>query len=238
MQYHIGTSGWQYPHWKGTFYPGDVKSSDRLRYYSTRLDTLELNVTFYRQVKETTFRKWYDTVPHGFLFSVKMSRFITHVRRLRPDDASIGRFLSGASALMDKLGVILIQLPPAMKYDRPLFGEFFGRLDGSYRYTVEARNGSFVCDDFFSLLAERGIAWCIADSAGRFPYHEAVTAGFVYIRLHGSDVLYASDYSDEELLAWRDRIRTWDREAFVYFDNDFQGYAAKNALTLRSMLCE
>jgi len=169
VQYHIGTSGWQYPHWKGSFYPEGVKSADRLRYYSTRLDTLELNVTFYRQVKEATFRNWYDTVPDGFLFSVKMSRFITHIRRLRPDDESIGRFLSGAAALMDKLGVILIQLPPAMKYDRPLFEEFFGRLDESYRYTVEARDRSFICDDFFAFLGERGIAWCIADSAGRSP---------------------------------------------------------------------
>lgn len=236
MKYHIGTSGWQYPHWKGTFYPEDIKSADQLHFYSRSFDTLELNVTFYRQVKETTFHKWYGIVPEGFLFSVKMSRFITHIKRLRADDESMRRFLSGAATLGEKLGIILIQLPPSMKFDRPLCEEFLGRLDASHRYTVEARNKSFVCDDFFALLRERGVAWCIADSAGRFPYHEEVTAGFIYIRLHGSDLLYASDYRDAELLAWRDRIRAWNKETFVYFDNDFHGYAAKNALALKSML--
>ena len=236
MEFRIGTSGWQYPHWKGAFYPEGTKTAEQLHFYSSRLDTLELNVTFYRQVKESTFRKWYESVPGEFLFSAKMSRFITHIRRLKADEESIGKFLSGVSLLKDKLGVILIQLPPVMKYDRSLLEDFLGRLDATYRYTVEARNISFVCDDFFTLLRELGIAWCIADSAGRFPYHEELTAGFVYIRLHGSDILYASNYSEEELLMWRDRIRGWGRDAFVYFDNDFQGYAAKNALTLKSML--
>jgi uncharacterized protein YecE (DUF72 family) len=218
------------------FYPEDMRPADQLHFYSRHLGTLELNVTFYRQVKEATFRKWYEIVPEEFLFSVKMSRFITHIKRLKADDENIQRFLSGAAALGDKLGVILIQLPPAMKYDGPLVNEFLGRLDTAYRYTVEARNKSFLCDEFFALLQERGIAWCIADSAGRFPYCEEVTTEFIYIRLHGSDLLYSSDYSDAELVAWKDRITAWDKETFVYFDNDFQGYAAKNALTLKSML--
>jgi uncharacterized protein YecE (DUF72 family) len=213
-----------------------MKPAGQLHFYSHRLDTLELNVTFYRQVRDATFRKWCEIVPEGFLFSVKMSRFITHVKRLKVEDESIHKFLSGAAALGIKLGVILIQLPPTMRYDEPLLRDFLGRLDSAYRYTVEARNKSFVCDEFFTLLQERGIAWCIADSAGRFPYCEEITAEFIYIRLHGSDLLYASNYRDTELLAWKDKITVWDKEAFVYFDNDFQGYAAKNALTLKSML--
>ena len=236
MKYHIGTSGWQYPHWRGVFYPEGMKVADQLHFYSSRLNTMELNVTFYRQVKEATFRRWYDVVPEEFLFSVKMSRFITHIKRLRADVESIGKFLSPVAALGDKLGVILVQLPPSMKYDRALVTDFFAMLNKEYRYTVEARNKTFICDDFFALLRETGIAWCIADSAGRFPYREEVTAPFIYIRLHGKELLYASDYNDEELLAWSEKIRGWNKETFVYFDNDFQAYAAKNALALRSHL--
>ncbi len=111
MNVHIGTSGWNYPHWKGVFYPEGLKSREWLAFYGQRLDTLELNVTFYREAKATTFEKWRLTVPDGFLFSVKMSRFITHIRRLKVEAGSVERFLGNASALADKLGVVLIQLP-------------------------------------------------------------------------------------------------------------------------------
>ncbi|HEY3276693.1 MAG TPA: DUF72 domain-containing protein [Syntrophorhabdaceae bacterium] len=236
MEYHIGTSGWQYPHWKGPFYPEGVKNADWLAYYAGRLDTLELNVTFYRQVKDSTFLKWYETTPAGFLFSVKMSRFITHLKRLRVDSEPIGRFTDSVRLLKDKLGVVLIQLPPGLRYDEGLVTDFFQLLDGSFRYAVEARNPGFVSDSFFTLLRKHNMAWCIADSAGRYPYREEVTADFVYIRLHGGQQLYASDYGDKELEAWREKIEAWGKETFVYFDNDYSGFAAKNALTLKGMV--
>jgi uncharacterized protein YecE (DUF72 family) len=233
---HVGTSGWQYSHWTGVFYPEELKPKDWLRFYAEHLNTLELNVTFYRQVRGSTFRKWYDTVPADFFFSVKMSRFITHIKRLRIEEESVRRFLDDADALKEKLGVILIQLPPSLKFDRPLMDDFFGHLDPLCRYTVEARNSTFVSDEFFSLLREHNIAWCVAESAGRYPYHEELTASFAYVRLHGRTELYASSYADDELRELAAKILSWSRETYVYFDNDFSGYAVKNAMTLRGML--
>ncbi len=232
---YVGTSGWQYSHWRGVFYPEELKSKDWLRFYAEQLNTLELNVTFYRQVRQSTFQKWYDTVPDHFLFSVKMSRFVTHIKRLRVEKESIARFLEDAGELKEKLGIILIQLPPSLKFDPSLMEDFFRLLDPACKYTVEARNQTFVSDDFFSLLHRHKIAWCIAESAGRYPHHEAVTAPFVYLRLHGRGELYASSYSDEELRGLAGKIRQWARETYVYFDNDFSGHAVKNAMTLAYM---
>ena len=175
-QPHVGTSGWQYNHWRGVFYPDGLKSEDRLKFYAQHLHTLELNVTFYRQVKPETFQKWYDTVPSQFLFSVKMSRFITHIKRLAIEEESMRRFLDSVDVLKEKLGVILIQLPPSLKFEHALMEDFFSLLDQSLKYTVEARSDTFVSDDFFSLLQRREIAWCIADSGGKYPFHEAITA--------------------------------------------------------------
>jgi len=238
MKVHIGTSGWNFPHWKGVFYSDGLKSKDWLAFYSRHLHTLELNVTFYRGVKVETYRKWYETVPPGFLFSAKMSRFITHIKRLKVEKDSVDRFLYGVKALGDKLGAILIQLPPSLTFDAERVSAFFRLLDPSLRYAVEARNESFVSDSFFSLLREHRIAWCISESAGRFPYDEAITADFVYLRLHGREDLYTSSYGDDELLGLREKLRTWGKEAFVYFDNDSEGYAPRNALTLQRMMEE
>jgi uncharacterized protein YecE (DUF72 family) len=234
----VGTSGWQYSHWKGIFYPGELKPKDWLCFYAQHLNTLELNVTFYRQVRPLTFQKWYDTVPAHFLFSLKMSRFITHIKRLKVEKESVARFMDDAGLLKDKLGVILIQLPPSLKYDPALVTDFFELLDPAFKYTIEARNRSFINDDFFSLLHARDIAWCIAESADRYPYDEAVTASFIYLRLHGRTELYASSYSDEELRGLAAKIRSWARKTYVYFDNDFSGYAVKNAMTLQEMLAK
>jgi uncharacterized protein YecE (DUF72 family) len=232
---HVGTSGWNYGHWKRVFYPEGLKPKDWLAFYGRQLATLELNVTFYRGIKEATFEKWRQTVPDDFLFSVKMSRFITHISRLRVERASVERFLGGVSLLEEKLGIILIQLPPSLRFDGDLVSAFFDLLDPAFRYTVEARNESFVGEPFFSLLRARNMAWCISETAGRYPHSEAITADFVYMRLHGRESLYASSYSDDELRGIKGQIEAWGKETFVYFDNDFAGYAPLNALTLKAM---
>lgn len=234
--FYVGTSGWQYSHWRGVFYPEDLKSQDWLRFYTEHLNTLELNVTFYRQVRQSTFQKWYEATPPAFVFSVKMSRFITHIKRLRVEAESVERFCADVRVLKEKLGVILIQLPPSLKFDSTLMADFFALLDPALKYTIEARNKTFISDDFFAMLTDRNIAWCIAESAGRYPYSEAVTASFVYLRLHGRTELYASNYSDDELTVMAGKIRGWDRDTYVYFDNDFGGYAVRNALTLKHLL--
>jgi uncharacterized protein YecE (DUF72 family) len=233
---HIGTSGWNFPHWKGPFYPPTLKPPDWLSFYSQRFDTLELNVTFYRQPKVDVFRKWRDTVSPGFLFSMKMSRFITHIKRLKVDASSMERFFEGAAALGDALGVILIQTPPTLEFEEERMENFFSLLDSRFRYTVEARHHSFVNDGFFSLLKEKNIAWCISESGGHYPSAEAVTADFVYLRLHGRENLYTSSYTDDELAGIKEKLIGWGKESFVYFDNDVSGFAPKNAATLKGMM--
>jgi uncharacterized protein YecE (DUF72 family) len=165
-----------------------------------------------------------------------MSRFITHIKRLKVEADSISRFLAGVSVLSEKLGVILIQLPPSLTFDARPTADFFALLDPRVRYAVEARNKSYVNDSFFEMLRARNMAWCISETAGRFPYHEAVTADFVYLRLHGREELYVSSYRDDELSALKEKILGWGKEAYVYFDNDFGGYAPKNAVSLRNMV--
>lgn len=236
MDIHIGTSGWHYNHWRGLFYPEGLNKPDWLPFYSRHFDTLEINVTFYRNVESSTYTKWRNAVPDHFLFSIKMSRFITHIKKLRIDSHSINHFKASIRYLQDRLGIVLIQLPPGLKFDEGLIRDFLYLLDKGLRYTVEARNESFIDDRFFALLEEYGVAWCVADSAGRFPYYEAVTAPFVYIRLHGSQELYASDYKDSELELWRDKIALWGKETFVYFDNDFHGYAVIDAKKLKALV--
>jgi uncharacterized protein YecE (DUF72 family) len=238
MNVRIGTAGFTYPHWKGVFYPTGIKTADWLSFYGSQFDTIELNVTFYRSVKDETYRKWYDTVPPGFLFSAKMNRFITHIRRLNVERDSVERFLKSVSTLGDRLGAILIQTPPSLVFDADLVTDFLDSLDPSLRYAVEARNKSFVDDRFFSLLEKRNMAWCISDTAGRFPYSETITADFVYVRLHGKEELYCTSYRDEDLEEFKKKITAWGRDAYIYFDNDYGGYAPTNALTLKRMFQE
>lgn len=235
-KYYIGTSGWQYGHWKGVFYPEKLKYSEWLSYYCKHLSTVEVNVTFYRDVRTSTFQKWYCLSPDKFLFSLKLSRQVTHFKKLKVDKILIDSFIEKYSTLKEKLAVILIQLPPSLKFDKSLIHDFSSMLNKNYKYSIEVRNKTFIDDSFFELLKQNNIAFCIADSAGRFPYYEAITVDFVYIRLHGSQRLYASEYTDEELMQWANKIKKWDKITYVYFDNDYMGYAVKNALRLKELL--
>lgn len=235
-QVHVGTSGWQYRHWRGVFYPPGLASARWFNFYVSHFKTLELNVTFYRQVDPKTYEKWRDSVPGHFLFSAKMSRFITHVKRLSVDLQTVKRFTEGVRVLSDRLGVVLIQLPPSLKFDQDLTLAFFDLLDPRLRYTVEARHKSFICDGFFQILSQRNMAWCISENAGRYPYAETVTAEFIYLRLHGRDKLYASGYTEGQLKEIAEKIWAWGKETFVYFDNDFEGFAVMNALRLQEIL--
>jgi uncharacterized protein YecE (DUF72 family) len=152
------------------------------------------------------------------------------------DLQTVKRFTEKVSVLSDRLGVVLIQLPPSLRFDQDLILAFFDLLDPRLRYTVEARNKSFICDQFFQILSQRNMAWCIAESAGRYPYAEMVTAEFIYLRLHGRDKLYASSYTEDQLKEIAEKIGKWGKETFVYFDNDFEGFAVMNALRLQEIL--
>jgi uncharacterized protein YecE (DUF72 family) len=236
MLTYVGTSGWDYPHWRGVFYPPGCPRARWLDHYARVFSTVEVNATFYRRIRGETLKRWRSSTPEGFLWAVKASRLITHLRKLKGVEEALETFFSDMSLLGEKLGPVLFQLPPSLEFDSGLARTFLGLLPGGTRYALEARHPSWTSDKALSLLKAHNIAWCIADTAGRFPYLEAITAGHAYIRLHGSRQLYASEYTPEELQAWANRIRSWDRDTYVYFDNDFMGFAPKNALRLRELL--
>lgn len=235
--WRVGTSGWTYPHWKGPFYPDKHPKAAWLEYYARHFDTVELNATFYRLPGPATFENWRRRTPDGFIWSVKAGRYITHVRRLKEAEEPLRRFFDAASGLGPKLGPTLFQLPPGLVYNEDLLKGFLDLLPPSLRHVLEVRHGSWINDTAFQLLKDHDIAFCISDTAGRYPCEEAVTADFLYIRLHGSRKLYASKYTEQELEEWADKIRAWDLDVFVYFDNDFEGHAVSNARRLKELLC-
>jgi uncharacterized protein YecE (DUF72 family) len=232
----IGTSGWNYDHWKGSFYPETMPKTRWLNHYAQAFSTIEVNATFYRQMKESTFQKWRQQTPEGFLWAVKASRFITHIKKLQDVKDPVERFFRSVSPLKEKLGPVLFQLPPSLHYDESLLDEFCSFLPDKQRCTIEARHESWTSKESISIMKEHGIAWCISDSAGRYPYLEAVTSDFVYIRLHGSADLYASKYSDQELKKWAAKILAFGVDTYAYFDNDYNAYAPQNALKLKELL--
>ena len=233
---YIGTSGWNYDHWKGVFYTEDCPRSKWLEFYARRFISVEVNSTFYRSMKPKTFENWWKRTPDGFLWAVKASRYITHIRRLKDIEEPLKRFLGPLELLREKLGPILFQLPPTLAFDREAFEKFCSCLPDDGLYVIEARHPSWLGENVLSLLKQHNIAWCISDTAGRYPYREAVTSDFIYIRLHGSRKLYASEYSEDELKTWAGKIRQWNRDTYVYFDNDFMGYAPKNAMRLKEIM--
>jgi len=236
MHTYVGTSGWNYDHWRGTFYPEAIPKSRWLEYYCQVFTTIEVNATFYRQINQSTFQRWRENTPEDFIWSAKANRFITHIKRLKDAKDPLDKFLSQIGVLERKLGPVLFQLPPSLVFEKDTVETFLSLLPQGNRYTVEARHESWMTDDALSMLRDHGIAWCISDTAGRYPYLEAVTADFVYIRLHGSKRLYGSLYTEDELALWGEKIQSWGIDVYVYFDNDYLGYAPKNALRLKELL--
>jgi uncharacterized protein YecE (DUF72 family) len=237
MEVRIGTSGWNYPHWRGAFYPPGLPSSKWLEFYAHHFDTVEINATFYGRPKPSTFEKWYQSTPPGFLFAVKASRYITHIKRLKNVKEPISRLYQDITPLREKLGAILFQLPPNLAFDEKQIKAFLELLDTTIPTAIEVRHESFHTRKFFQLLEEHNVAFCISDTAGKYPsLAYEITADFTYIRLHGSRVLYASCYTREELETWARRILSWGVKAYVYFDNDAHGYAPQNARELKEIL--
>ena len=240
----IGTSGYNYPHWwNGVFYPSDLPQRKWLEFYAEYFDTVELNVSFYRLPKKEVFEGWYKRTPKKFFFAVKGSRFITHIKRLKDCREPLSLLLDHASPLKEKLGVVLWQLPPRFKFYKERLEEFcvlLSTLPRSklLRHAFEFRDESWFCQDAFQILEEFNFTFCIAHGSG-LPFMEVVTSNSIYLRLHGGEVLYGSNYSDKELNQWAEKIKGWGKEGkdiFVYFNNDAYGFAIQNALTLRKFV--
>ncbi len=233
----IGTSGWNYPHWQSVFYPPDLPSRSWLPFYAQKFSAVEVNYSFYRLPQPKTYGKWFAQTPKGFLFALKASRFLTHVKRLKDAQDSLQTFLENAASLGEKRGPIFFQLPPSFKIDLDRLTIFLQLLPKEERFAFEFRHPSWFSEDVYALLRRHNAALIAADTP-RYPYAEVRTADFFYLRLHGHEALYASSYSDQQLKDYADKIRGWGREGdgFVFFDNDFSGFAVENALRLQKLL--
>jgi uncharacterized protein YecE (DUF72 family) len=281
----VGVSGWSYDSWKGAFYPADLPAARRLHYASRCFQSIEINGSFYALQKPDSYRAWREATPAGFKLAVKGSRFITHNKKLGDVETALANFFaSGILLLGEKLGPILWQLPPRLAFEADRVGAFLEllprdtpaaaklarrhdeRVEGRswtgpvgkhrLRYAIEPRHESFFGADFVRLARRAGVAIAFADS-GSWPYTEELTAGFAYLRLHGSPSTYASRYSKAALARWARRVRAWSegrepddparitdlappargsRDVYVYFDNDHQAYAPTNARELMERL--
>jgi uncharacterized protein YecE (DUF72 family) len=265
---HIGISGWRYPPWRGTFYPKGLPQRAELSFAARQLSTIEINGSFYSLQRPEYYAAWATDVPAEFVFAVKGGRFITHMKRLADADVVLANFFaSGLLALGPKLGPILWQLPPTLRFDPGLLSAFLSalprtttaaarlatghdqRLDGRaltvtdadrpIRHALEVRHTSFAVPELVDLLREQEVALVVADTAGRWPALDDVTADFMYVRLHGDTELYVSGYSDTALDAWAERARGWmdtGLDVWIYFDNDVKVRAPFDAMSLSRRL--
>lgn len=239
-RFYIGTSGFHYPHWVGPFYPPNMKPSEFLSHYVSFFDTLEINNSFYRLPEEKTFVEWREKVPPYFVFSVKASRYITHMKKLKEVGEPLGNFMRRVEALGEKLGPILFQLPPRWKVDVERLESFLQELPPGRgrRYAFEFRDTSWFREEVYQALKRFGCSFCIYELSGvRSPH--VLTADFVYVRLHGPGGAYEGKYTKKALSGWARAISDWveeGRDIYCYFDNDQFGYAVENAIELKSML--
>ena len=241
-EFRVGTSGWSYKDWAGgVFYPGEVKPGKWLEYYATQFDCVELNASFYRMPQEPTLKNWRARAPDDFKFCPKMSRFITQLKKLGNVEEPLRTFFERFDILRSALGPVLIQLPPSLGFHRERTEHFFQLLQPhhDYRFALEVRHKTWLCEEALDLLRQYNIALVISQSDGRFPYKEAVTTDFVYLRFHGPGALYASDYSPKMLADYADKIKVWlkeKRSAWAFFNNDLFAYAVNNARQLRELV--
>ncbi len=240
---YIGTSGFSYSHWENdVFYPKKLQRSKQLEYYSRYFNTVEMNYPFYRLPSIKSFTHWKKTVPKGFIFAIKVSRYITHIKHFRQIKTAWKTFLKRALYLEDKLGPFLFQLPSNRKKDLKMLREFTEMIketDLKYRFVFEFRHISWFTEDVYkNFKKQKNISLCLADSP-QWPFREIITGNFVYIRMHGGKALYTSNYSEKELKNLSERIKKYLKQGlttFVYFNNDAMGFAVKNAKILNRLL--
>jgi len=234
----VGTSGWVYKGWAGTFYPEEIPAREHLAFYASQFNTVEINASFYRLPSEAMVRGWHNRAPRGFIYAVKGSRFITHMKKLNVVRKSIDIFFERAALLKEHLGPILWQLPPNLHYDPPRLEGFLAMLPRKYRYTVEFRHPSWVREETFDVLRRHNAAHVHLSSMA-MPLNLTTTADFIYIRFHGLEGGFAHDYTRNELKPWADHCREALRNGlnvYAYFNNDANTRAPGNAKMLRAMI--
>lgn len=235
---HVGTSGWHYEGWSGPFYPENLPKREFLSCYAQHFHTVEINNSFYRLPEEDTLKSWREAVPAGFVFAVKASRYITHMKKLKDPQKSVSLFLARIEVLDGKLGPVLFQLPPRWRFDADRFKRFLEVLPAGHRYAVELRDQSWQNPAAYGLMERHGVAFCIYDLAG-YQSPEVITTDFVYVRLHGPGIAYHGKYGPTALSRWAGLFSDWTgggRDVYCYFDNDEAGHAVENALSLKTMM--
>jgi uncharacterized protein YecE (DUF72 family) len=237
-KYYIGCSGWHYEHWRGLYYPKELPKPKWLSFYAQQFDTVELNSSFYRLPSEKAFNTWQESTPDDFVFAVKVSRFITHIKRLKNLGSAVENFVSRTGLLAERLGPLLYQLPPSMRRNDEVLQSFLSELPSEYQHVVEFRHESWIDEKVFDILRRHDVGLCVFDMPG-FSCPLVATSDFAYIRFHGSEGLYSSSYSDEELSQWARtiaRLRQSVKASYIYFNNDAEAFAVENAKTLKNLL--
>jgi uncharacterized protein YecE (DUF72 family) len=235
---HVGTSGFYYEHWRGVFYPDKLAKAHFFTYYMEQFNTVELNNTFYHLPKMKTVEHWMDESPDTFLFALKAHREITHYRKLKDVKEPLYRFIHLIKPLKSKIAAILFQLPPALHKDPELLAAFLTLLPPGYRFAVEFRHESWMCEEIYTVLKSYNIALCLHDFSQR-KITPVITADFTYMRLHGPTGRYGGSYDNETLQHYADMLQEMahhQKALFVYFNNDTEGYAVQNARTLLQLL--
>jgi uncharacterized protein YecE (DUF72 family) len=241
-QLHIGTSGWSYQHWRDIFYPTGLPVSQQLLFYSSRFDTTEINSSFYRLPSPTTVQHWKETVKKTFRFCPKISRWVTHAKKLNDPESSVGRFFDVFGPYRKSCGPVLLQLPANLVFDPEKATFFFSYLYKNHKgwsFSLEPRHTSWMSGEALALLKKYKIGWVIAESGGRWPALEIITARHIYLRFHGPDGSYASKYTDTALRTYARKCSAWltqGHDLWIFFNNDIHGYAAQNAIRLRELV--
>jgi len=234
--YHLGTSGWSYPGWKGRFYPPGLPSCEWLSFYAQTFATVEINMTFYRFPKPETLGRWLELTPAHFTFTLKANRQITHLKKLKNVRSEVRYFYILADSLRERLGCILFQLPPSITLDLDLLAGFLETLSPEYKNVVEFRHESWYEEKTYALLRAHEAAFCTVSSA-KVPKTSPPTAPHAYFRFHGLTGEHRHNYSEEELEEWAGIIRRAEaEEVYIYFNNDYQAFAVSNCLRLAELL--
>ena len=232
---YFGCSGQQYDGWKGTFYPRELSKIKWLEYYATKFNTVEINYTFYRFPSEKSVKNWYKRTPKNFKITLKGSRFVTHVKKIKNVKTPIKKFYKMSDLLKEKLGCILWQLPPMLKKDTERLEKFCKNLDPKYNNIIEFRNKTWFDKETYKVLKKNKVGYCII-SAPKLPDDIQITSKTAYIRFHGRQ-WYNYNYSKKELNEWAKKIKKIKaKEVYCYFNNDWYAYAPKNCLVLKKLI--
>lgn len=234
---HVGTSGWQYDHWKGPFYPEDLSKKEWFDFFAKKFSTVEINRSFYQLPSREVLGDWKDRTGKDFVFSYKASRYITHMKKLKDPEDPVSNLFDSVEALGEKLGPVLFQLPPKWKCNPGRLKDFLEALPKKHRYTFEFRDPSWFCQEVYDLLSDHKCAFCIFE-IGDLLSPKEITTDFIYIRLHGPGEAYQGRYGGQGLSGWAGSIQAWKdkvKNIYCYFDNDQFGYATQDALQLKEM---